>query len=58
MYTTFVLLNKRMRLSIIIVVLENNLLHIQFETIMSRKFQNSNNIFTSLKLSGEEWLKE
>ena len=31
-------LNKHMRLSIKIVVLENNLLHIQFETIMSHKF--------------------
>ena len=34
-YTTFVFLNKRMRLSVIIVVLENNLLHIQFETIVT-----------------------
>ena len=38
MYTTIVFVNKRMRLSIIIMVLENNLLHIQFETVMSRKF--------------------
>ena len=38
MYTMFVFLNKHVRLSIIIVVLENNLLHTQFETIMSHKF--------------------
>ena len=38
MYNTIMFLNKHMRLSIIIMVLENNLLHIQFETVLSRKF--------------------
>ena len=37
MYNMIVFLNKHMRLSIIIVVLENSLLHIQFKTVMSRK---------------------
>ena len=31
-------LNKHMRLSIIIMVLESSLLHIQFEIVTSRKF--------------------
>ena len=38
MYNTIVFLNKHVRLSIIIMVLENSLLHIQFETVMSHKF--------------------
>ena len=38
MYNMIVFLNKHMILSIIIVVLENSLLHIQFETVMSRKY--------------------
>ena len=35
MYTTIVFLNKHMRFSITFAVLENSLLHIQFETVMS-----------------------
>ena len=38
MYTTVVFLNKHMRLCITFAVLENSLLHIQFEAVMSRKF--------------------